>query len=350
MIDWIDLDSLLDGTKEAFGLVVRSEGMRELFQTLRRIAPYKTTVLIEGESGTGKERVAHVLHSLSSVARGPFVAFNCSNLVGALAESQLFGHVRGAFTDARDEAPGYFRAAQGGTLFLDEIGEMPLAIQPKLLRSVENYEIQPVGSTKCHQVNVRLIAATNRDLSAMVQDGQFRNDLYYRISVTRVRIPPLRERTEAIGALAAHFIRQYEGTFARRVQRISKRALCALRDYSWPGNVRELDHVIQNAMLFCDQDCIDLEHLFISGRDLPKDPALMENVAASASEISRDSATVMVGGWRDEPQPLETLMREAVLRSLGRAGGNKQQAAQILGISRPKLYRLIARYGIAERA
>ena len=348
MADWVEINSLFDEAVLSFGLVLRSARMKELFQTLRRIGRHHTTVIIEGESGTGKERVAHALHSLSAVAQGPFVAFNCSNLVGPLAESQLFGHVRGAFTDAREEAAGYFRAAHNGTLFLDEIGELPLSIQPKLLRAVENYEVQPVGSTKLYQVKVRLIAATNRDLRTMIRNGEFRSDLYYRISATRVRIPPLRDRREAIGALAAHFVGRHAAAFGRQVRFISKQALSALQDHNWPGNVRELDHTIQNAMLLHDGDRIDLDHLPIGKPEAPESLMSADEKSGYAEQpldrMSDDNAR------QHKLQPLEILTREAVMRSLSHAGGNKLQAAQILGISRPKLYRLITRYGIAMKS
>ena len=172
--------------------------MRRVLKTIARLGPYKATVLIHGESGTGKELVARALHTLGPVPKGPFVTFNCSNLVEHLAESQLFGHVRGAFTDAREDSLGYFRSANAGTLFLDEIGELPLRLQPKLLRAVETHEVQPVGSATSYKVDIRLIAATNRDLRAMVKAGEFRDDLYYRLSATAILIPPLRDRRDAI--------------------------------------------------------------------------------------------------------------------------------------------------------
>ena len=203
--EWVAIDRLAEGAENLGGMVVQSVAMRKVLRMIARLGPYRATVLIHGESGTGKELVARALHTLGPVPKGPFVTFNCSNLVETLAESQLFGHVRGAFTDAREDSLGYFRSANGGTLFLDEIGELPLRLQPKLLRAVETHEVQPVGSAQSYKVDIRLIAATNRDLRAMVKAGEFRDDLYYRLSATAITIPPLRERRDALEALAAHF-------------------------------------------------------------------------------------------------------------------------------------------------
>src|SRR5712671_2870336 len=203
--EWLSLEHLAHGSEQVGGMVVQSAQMRKVLKAISRLSPHKATVLIQGESGTGKELVARALHTLGSATGGPFVTFNCSNLVESLAESQLFGHVLGAFTDARENSLGYFRSANGGTLFLDEIGELPLQLQPKLLRAVETHEVQPVGSAQNHKVDIRLIAATNRDLRAMVKTGEFRDDLYYRLSATAILVPPLRERREAIEALAVHF-------------------------------------------------------------------------------------------------------------------------------------------------
>src|SRR4029077_18370349 len=229
--------------------------------TIGRLGPHKSTVLIQGESGTGKELVAQALHLMGASAKGPFITFNCSNLVDSLVESQLFGHVRGAFTDAREASLGYFRSANGGTLFLDEIGELPIRLQPKLLRAVETHEVQPVGSAQSYKVDIRLIAATNRDLRAMVKAGEFRDDLYYRLNANAINIPPLRERRDALEALAAHFIQHYNRLFDKQVSHISRRALAALRAYEWPGNVREFAHAIQSAFMLTDNDRMDTQAL-----------------------------------------------------------------------------------------
>ena len=213
------LASLVHSADRFGGMVVRSAQVRKVLKSVSQLSPYKATVLISGESGTGKELVARALHTLGPVPSGPFVTLNCSNLVESLAESQLFGHVRGAFTDAREESQGYFRSANGGTLFLDEIGELPLRLQPKLLRSVETHEVQPVGSSHSYKVNIRLVAATNRDLRAMVRTGQFRDDLYYRMSATAIFIPPLRERREAIPAFIGLFHRAVQSAVRQECRR-----------------------------------------------------------------------------------------------------------------------------------
>src|SRR5271165_4131161 len=207
--EWLSLEHLAHGSERIGGMVVRSAQVRKVLKTISRLSPYKATVLIQGESGTGKELVARAWHTLGSAPGGPFVTFNCSNLVESLAESQLFGHVRGAFTDAREDSLGYFRAANGGTLFLDEVGEMPLRLQAKLLRAVETYEIQPVGSSRSFHVDIRLVVATNRDLRAMSERSEFRHDLYYRLNAASITLPPLRERRDDGAGLASHFIELY---------------------------------------------------------------------------------------------------------------------------------------------
>src|SRR5271163_4730391 len=252
--EMVSLSHLVHNGDRLGGMVVRSAQVRKVLKSVSQLSPYKATVLISGESGTGKELVAHALHTLGPAPAGPFVTLNCSNLVESLAESQLFGHIRGAFTDAREESQGYFRAANGGTLFLDEIGELPLKLQPKLLRSVETHEVQPVGSSHSYKVNIRLVAATNRDLRAMVKAGEFRDDLYYRLSATAILVPPLRERREAIEALAVHFTEHYNRLFGKQIRLISRRAIAALQAYDWPGNVREFAHAMQSAVMLTDGD------------------------------------------------------------------------------------------------
>src|SRR5258708_3286691 len=259
--EWISLEHLALGSERVGGMVVRSAQVRKVLKTISRLSPYKATVLINGESGTGKELVARALHTLGPAPGGPFVTFNCSNLVESLAESQLFGHVRGAFTDAREDSLGSFRSANGGTLFLDEIGELPLRLQPKLLRAVETPEIQPVGSSHSYKVDIRLVGATNRDLLAMVKQGQFRDDLYYRLHAAAILVPPLRERREAIPAFVAHFIEHYNRLFGKDVKLVSRAAIEAIRAHQWSGNVRELGHALESAILMTENDRITLEDL-----------------------------------------------------------------------------------------
>ena len=341
---WFELSRLADGTAYENGMVVRSAKFRRVLDTVKKLSGYKTTVLIQGESGTGKELVARALHDLSPVAARPFVVFNCSNLVEHLAEAQLFGHVAGAFTDARRDAPGYFRAADGGTLFLDEIGEMPLNLQAKLLRAVENYEIQPVGSTRSFRVDIRLVAATNRDLLSMVKAGTFRNDLYYRLNTISIFVPPLRERRGAIGALVAHLIGQYARKFGKHVQGISADALQALSTYDWPGNVRELAHAVENAVLLADDSIIRRDAL----------PAHIQQAAMAFNGLP--ASVAIADGAIEWPvfeqakssMSLDDLTREALIRSLKHTHGNRQRAAQLLGISRPRLYRMLERYELAN--
>src|SRR5260370_6266865 len=250
--EWIAVKHLAENSEQLVDMIIRSERMLEVLRVVRRVAPYKTTVLIHGESGTGKELVARALHSLGPTPHGPLVVFNCSNLVDSLAESQLFGHVRGSFTDARTDSPGYFRSANGGTLFLDEIGELPLALQPKLLRAVETREIQPVGSPNVFRADLRIIAATNRDLGAMVAAGKFRADLYYRLNGASITIPRLADPPADIDPLIAHFGQLRAVQLCKPIRYISRAALAALRTYDWPGNVRELAHTIETALMMTD--------------------------------------------------------------------------------------------------
>ncbi len=348
---WRVIDELGAGTEELGGMVVRSGGMQRVVKTIARLGPYKATVLVHGESGTGKELVARALHTLGSVPKGPFVTFNCSNLLESLAESQLFGHVRGAFTDAREDAQGYFRSANGGTLFLDEIGELPLRLQPKLLRAVETHEVQPVGSAQSHKVDIRLIAATNRDLRAMVKAGTFRDDLYYRLSATAITLPPLRERDDAIDALAAHFIAHYNRLFGKNIGHISQRALDALHQHDWPGNVREFSHALQSAVMLTDTDRIDVQmlpDLIVRGEHAA---ATVEQVAAVETVrgmVETHTPAPPVERQKGGPLLLDEVIKRTLVRSLEETEGNRRRAADLLGISRSTLYRMLARYSLAE--
>jgi DNA-binding NtrC family response regulator len=341
---WLDL-GMMGRASRVGDMVVKSGGLANLMRLLVRLSAHQTTVLIQGESGTGKELVARAIHDLRTAPRGPFVTFNCSNLVEALAESQLFGHVKGAFTDARDDSQGYFRAADGGVLFLDEIGEMPLGLQAKLLRAVEYREIHPVGSTRTCKVNVQIVAATNRNLRAAVKEGCFRADLYYRLNVASVAIPPLRDRIEALDALVSFFVERCNRELGAGVRFISRRTMERLLAYEWPGNVRELENAIRYAVLLCDGDRIDLT-------ELPHDiaaaapPNLSTGDLPGSSELPPASPEEQRIGLVDAPASLDDLTREAVLCALRHARGNRQRAAQILGVSRTTLYRMLVRYGL----
>jgi two-component system, NtrC family, response regulator AtoC len=351
--EWFSLEHLAHGSERVGGMVVRSAQVRKLLKTIPRLSPYKTTVLIQGESGTGKELVARAWHALGSAPRGPFVTFNCSNLLDSLAESQLFGHVRGAFTDAREDSLGYFRSANGGTLFLDEIGELPLQLQPKLLRAVETHEIQPVGSSRSYSVDIRLVAATNRDLGAMVKAGQFRDDLYYRLNATAILVPPLRERREAIPALVAHFIEHFNRLLGKDVKFVSRAAMDAVCGNQWLGNVRELGHAIQSALLMTDGDRIDVDdlqfhHENTSGEEIGMSlDALLPNAPADLVEGG------VSGAGKNWPYSLDAVIQEAskfaLIRALQASKGNCQHAAELLGVSRYTVYRMLNRFGLAER-
>jgi transcriptional regulator with GAF, ATPase, and Fis domain len=343
--EWIPLNALKADAEKFDEMVVQSARMRQLVTTINLVAPYKETVLIQGESGTGKELVAAALHRFGPAPKGPLVILNCSNLLGSLAEAQLFGHVRGAFTDAREDSLGYFRSANAGTLFLDEIGELPLALQPKLLRAVETHEVQPVGSTKSHKVDVRLVAATNRDLPAMVKSGDFRRDLYYRFNMINLRIPPLRERRDGIGALIAHFIEYSEQLFDRRVRFISRRALERLVCSNWPGNVRELANAIRSAVMLTKRDRLGIEDFSNLGLE---NLGFEETASVPTRVFDADSP---VGP--NESGSLRTVsnlaIKDALLRALNETGGNCTRAARALGVSRFTVYRLIERHRLVKK-
>jgi transcriptional regulator with GAF, ATPase, and Fis domain len=336
--EWLSLEELAQGSERIGGMVVRSAQVRKVLKTISRLSPYKATVLIQGESGTGKELVARAWHTLGPKPGGPFVTFNCSNLIESLAESQLFGHVRGAFTDAREDYLGYFRSANGGTLFLDEIGELPLQLQPKLLRAVETREIQPVGSSRPYSVDIRLVAATNRDLKAMVKAGQFRDDLYYRLNAQAILIPPLRERPDAIPAFVAHFIEHFNRLFGKDVKFVSRAAMDAMCANQWLGNVRELGHMIESAVLMTDGDRIDVDDL------LHRDNA--------AGEATDTSINAMLPNGKDWPYSLNAVVREAsklaLIRALQATQGNCHRAGELLGVSRYTVYRMLNRFGLGE--
>jgi DNA-binding NtrC family response regulator len=351
--NWLDL-GLMGRAGQVGEMVVKSSGMADLMRLLARLSAHRTTVLIHGESGTGKELVARAVWNLRPEPRGPFVTFNCSNLVETLAESQLFGHVKGAFTDAREDSQGYFRAAEGGVLFLDEIGELPMGLQAKLLRAVEYHEVQPVGSTRTYKVGVQIVAATNRDLRKAVKEGRFRGDLFYRLNVASVLVPPLRERPEAIDALASLFVARCNREFGTSVRFISRRAMERLLAYEWPGNVRELEHAIRCALLLGDSDRIDLDSLpgDVLAAQLPLRPGITATVASSSPQAVEAGSPTVSGPVRSSlsspasPASLRELTRDALMSALSHARGNRQRAARILGVSRTTLYRMLMRYDL----
>ena len=308
-------------------MIGSSPVMRRLYDQLERLADSEAAVLICGESGTGKELVAHSIHESSSRRDGPFVAVNCAALPEALLESELFGHTKGAFTDARTDRKGLFLEAAGGTLFLDEIGEMPLAMQPKLLRALEESKVRPVGSDSEVPFDVRLVTATNRDLQSSVEDGTFREDLYYRINVIQIDLPPLRARGSDVLQLARHFVEKLAAEAGKQVAGISEPAAERLLSYSWPGNVRELRNVIERAVALTRFDKLAVDDL----------PEKIRNYR---------STQVFIGG--DDPEELVSfaeIERRYILHVLQSVAGNKTLAARILGLDRKTLYRKLQQYG-----
>ena len=297
------------------GMIARSSQMWDLFATVQRIAPHYRSVLVHGETGTGKDLVAKALHRLSDVT-GQFVVVNCSAVVETLFESELFGHVKGAFTGADRDKTGLLELANGGTLFLDEIGDMPLSTQAKLLRALQNQEFLPVGSLKLRKVNVRVVAATHRDLRAAIAEGKFREDLYYRLSMVDLSVPPLRDRRDDIPLLARHFAQKFGRDFGKQVTGLTPRALIVLERHPWPGNVRELEHVIGRACMMTDNILIDLE-------DLPS-----TRISANGLEIEEHGQRV---------SPLADQEKHLVEEALREAGGNQSEAARKLGIGRDAL-------------
>jgi DNA-binding NtrC family response regulator len=312
-------------------LIGRSESMRSVYRTIERVAASRAGVLITGESGTGKELVAHAIHDLGPRAAGPFVVVNCAAIPHTLMESELFGHEKGAFTDARERRAGKFEAAHGGTIFLDEVGELAPAVQAKLLRALQDRSIDRVGSTHPVPVDVRVVAATNRDLEREVEAGRFRVDLYYRIHVVPIALPPLRERREDIRLLAESFLARSRAEAGRGPSRLSPAASVALERYAWPGNVRELENAIERAVALADGPTIEVS-------DLPEEIQLAGRTEALRDEVRAGLLDLETAVTRFETQ----LIREA----LERTEGNQTRAAEQLGLTRRVLKLKMDRYGI----
>jgi DNA-binding NtrC family response regulator len=309
-------------------IVGSSPEMQQVFKSVAQVAPSRATVLISGDSGTGKELVAAAIHHRSPRAPGPFVRLHCAALAETLLESELFGHERGAFTGADRKREGRFEQANGGTLFLDEIGEISLATQVKLLRVLQEREFERVGGNQTIRVDVRVIAATNRDLKEMVAAGRFREDLYYRLNVINLTLPSLRQRASDIPALAIHFLKRYAEENGKNVSTISDAALALLANHSWPGNVRELENVIERAVVLAESDALEPQHL----------PP--EFVAASR----RGGAPQIPGATMDE------IERYAIMKTLESAGGSTGRAAETLGISVRKIQYKLQEYGAAPKS
>jgi DNA-binding NtrC family response regulator len=312
--------------RERFQNVIgQSEAMQKVLETVAQVSDLPANLLIEGESGTGKEIIARAIHSHSSRATGPFVPVNCAAIPENLLESELFGYVRGAFTDARRDRRGLFQEASGGILFLDEISEIPLGLQAKLLRVLEDKEVRPLGANQGEKVDARVVSASNQRLEDLVRTGRFRQDLFYRLNVIRIELPPLRERSEDLPLLVNHFIEKFAQDAKRSVQGIQAEALAALMCHDWPGNIRELEHIIERAVLLGKGAIIAVE-------DLP--PPL----------VARGEGTFVAGQALAKQLTLHDLEREYIGRVLESTRGNKTEAARILGVDRTTLYRKLEEY------
>ena len=309
---------------EFCGMIGRAPAMQELFALVRRLAPHVRTALIIGETGTGKELVARALHQLGPRKGRRFAAINCSAVVESLFESELFGHVRGAFTGANEAKPGMFEAADGGTIFLDEVGELPPTVQAKLLRVIETGEVQRVGSLEPRRVDVRIVAATNRNLMSDVAAGRFRTDLFYRLNVVEIFLPPLRDRKEDIPYLTASFVREFAQRFEKPVEGLTAAAERLLAGAAWPGNVRELRNVLERACMLAEGELITEREL--SGHFWPSAPAALGAPTPPRPDIDKDT----------------------ILSALERAGGNKAVAARMVGLSRRAFYRRLEQFGLQE--
>ena len=336
------LSEELSTLRGADGVVGQSAALRGVLDLARKVARHPSTVLVTGESGTGKELVARLVHQASPRASEPFVAINCAAIPDALLESELFGHVRGAFTGADRERAGLFEEADGGTLFLDEIGELPLALQVKLLRALQEGQIRRVGDNGERGVDVRVVAATSRDLELEVREGRFRSDLYYRVNVVRLHLPPLRERGDDVIELARHFVSWHAGRMQLQPPVIAAPALRALLDYAWPGNVRELENAMERAVVLAEDGRIGLD-------ELP--PAVRGVRAGDTTALSVDQLPAMVHAATSDTdlsvkRQTESLERTLIAQALQRTGGNRTRAAQLLDLSHRALLYKIREYGL----
>ncbi|HYT69074.1 MAG TPA: sigma-54 dependent transcriptional regulator [Vicinamibacterales bacterium] len=325
----LEADNATAHRLELCGMIGRSAVMQELFGLVKRIAPHARTALVTGETGAGKEGIARAIHQYGPRKNKKFVTINCSAVVETLFESELFGHARGAFTGATEHKAGLFEAADGGTLFLDEVGELPAAVQAKLLRVLETGEVQRVGSLQPKKVDVRVVAATNRDLRRESENGSFRRDLFYRLNLVELDVPPLRERREDIPYLVAAFVREFADRFEKPIERVSPAAERLLIYASWPGNVRELRNVLERA-------CMLAEGFSLSEAD----------IARCMPVESSQAAPPPAAATRDSGADLETVERDHIIEVLRAERGNKVAAARRLGISRRTLYRRLERHGL----
>ena len=314
------LEDELLASAEFEGIIGNSPSMWDMFSRIRRVAPHYRAVLITGETGTGKDLVAQTLHRLSPAAQGRYVVLNCSAVVETLFESELFGHVRGSFTGATQDKAGLFEHAHGGTLFLDEIGDMPLATQAKLLRVLQNQEVLRVGSLTPRKVEVRVVAATNHDLRVEIAEKRFREDLYYRLSMVEIHVPPLKDRKEDLPLLERHFIGKFSAQYGKEISGLTRRAQIRLALHSWPGNVRELENVIGHACMMTLGDTIDVQDL----------PSYLNSGAPTEEDMMPLETESGVAALEDQE-------RHLIVRAMQSAGGNQSQAARLLRIGRDAL-------------
>ncbi len=307
-------------------IISKNHLIHDLFNILPHVAESDSTVLIEGASGTGKELFAKAIHNLSRRKNKPFIKVNCGALPDTLLESELFGYMKGAFTDAKKDKPGRFALAHGGTIFLDEVGDMSPALQVKLLRVIQEKEYEPLGSTSPRKTDVRIIAATNKDLSKLVSEGKFREDLYYRLNVVKIDLPPLSQRREDIPLLIEAFIQKFNAKMGKQIRGVSDRALRILLNYDFPGNVRELENIIEHAFVLCKGDLIDIDCL-------PKE------ILGNQEKLSSDEPPA-------GKTPFERAEAEVIERTLRKYGGNRTETAKELGIDRTTLWRKIKKYSL----
>jgi two-component system, NtrC family, response regulator AtoC len=321
------LQRAVDESRRFDELLGASPAMKEVYDLLERVGESESTVLVSGESGTGKELVARALHRRSRRSAGPFVAINCAAMPEQLLESELFGHTKGAFTDARNARPGLFVQAKGGTIFLDEIGDMPVGLQPKLLRALQERTVRPVGGDTETPIDVRVVAASNRDLETAIEERKFREDLYYRINVIHVELPPLRARGADVLLLATHYLQHFAAQSQKDVRSLDSEAAEKLSAYAWPGNVRELANCMERAVALTRNESIGIADL----------PEKIRSYRTSHVLVAATDPTELV--------PMEEVEKRYILRVLEAVGGNKTLAAQVLGLDRKTLYRKLDRYG-----
>ena len=317
----LEAENRLMRTQGCTTFIAEAPAMRQVVETIAQVGPSDASVLITGEHGSGKEVVAQMLHAISKRSEKPLITVNTGGLPEGTFESELFGHVKGAFTDARADRIGRFEMADGGTLFLDEIANVPLRQQSKLLRVLETGEVERVGSSRTQKVNVRVLSATNADLKAQCAVGDFREDLLFRLNTVEIHLPPLRERREDLPALASYFLHRYAGRYSKQIDGFTPEAMEKLLEYSWPGNVRELGHTMERAILMCREDKIDVNHLGL--------PSARQAGAANLSDMSLEEVEALL-----------------ISKALARYNGNVSQAAEVMGLSRGTFYRRMEKHGL----